>query len=207
MNILGLEVNIPEQFSVQRTDASDGRVCIDAEGSGADALAASLERLALDAGFRRAKSEPGRVELERGEQLLILVHDDQGLTVQVTDPSLMEQAKHEGSVIVLGDFKADLGTASIEPLREKYNEDKHLRSASWKVGGSAPATLVATVIAQAVESRRLTRGPSFEPPSGGIQSWTGEAYSDAELIKVRATLESGTVTLEVDFVERGRSPT
>ena len=62
--------------------------------------------------------------------------------------------------------------------------------------------IVERVIDQAVASKGLVRGAVFEPPKGGRQSWSGEAYSKYELVKARATVESGHVLLEIDLVDK-----
>jgi hypothetical protein len=144
--------------------------------------------------------------LERGEQRLILVFDSEGLTIQTYDPSVLPVARHAGSVVLLADLRVDMGSASITPLRERVVGE--LRRAAWKIKGATAPDAVRRVMDEVVSRRGLTRGATFGPAKGGREVWTGEASSRAELVKVRATVESDHVHLEIDLVDNhaaGRS--
>lgn len=200
MEILGLEVTVPLGHRAQASVVRSGRTCIDIEGEDISALAESIEQLAIENGFRLEQREPNRVALVREEKRLVLAHDGRSLTIQATDLAQLPQAEREGSCVVLGDLRVDLGTQSIEPLREQRDPGRRTRSASWIVTAVEPDELVERVVDQAVAVRRLTRGAVFKPPENGIPCWTGEAYSKDELVKVRATLDAGRVLLEIVFV-------
>ncbi len=111
-------------------------------------------------------------------------------------------ARYEGSSVLVGDLKVDCGTESITPLEEKYLEDKFFRSATWELSGVPAEEVVTRVIDEAVASKGLKRGALFGPAKGGRETWVGEAYSSVELVKARATNESGKVLLEIDIVDK-----
>ena len=96
----------------------------------------------------------------------------------------------------------DCGSASIEPLRERHLPDRYLRSSAWKVAGVPASDLVTRFIDQIVTSRGLTRGPIFGPAKGGRETWVGEAFSELEFVKARATVDLERVLFEVDFVDK-----
>jgi hypothetical protein len=173
MELLDFEFEIPETMTVARTSTGTGGVCLDIGGDHAEQLLSSIFTRAIAAGFVENRREHRRVELDRGEQRLILVFDSTGLTVQVYDPTGYPVARHDGSTIFLGDLRVDCGSAAIEPLREKYVKDRYLRSGAWKIAGVSADDLVTRFIDQVVANKGLTRGPIFGPAKAGIRQSAG----------------------------------
>jgi hypothetical protein len=200
MEILGFEVELPGGLRVEQTSSGEGGTCIDIVGKNAESFSAAIVDQAVAAGFSESNREADRVELDRGEQRLLLVRDSEGLTIQTYDPTELDTARFDGSAVLLGDLRLDCGTTSIVPLRERYLQDKQLRLGAWKLSGVSARNVVKRVLDGAVASKGLTLGGIFEPPRGGREVWSGEAYSRVELVKVRATVEPGHVLLEVDLV-------
>ena len=205
VEILGFEFELARGFRAEQTSSAEDRTCIDIAGKDPEVLSAIIVEQALAAGFIASKREATRVELERGQQRLIVVHDSRGLTIQTYDPTGIDVARFDGSAVLLGDLRMDCGTSKISPLHEKHLPDKHLWSGAWELSGVPASQVVKRVLDSVVVSRGLALGSVFEPPAGGRRVWSGEAYSGVELVKVRATAESGQVLLEVDFVDKRSS--
>ncbi|MBN2191555.1 MAG: hypothetical protein JW751_01965 [Polyangiaceae bacterium] len=204
MRLLELDFTLPERFTATITGSDLEGTCIDIVGDQADSLAGSIVKTAEDAGFVIAEHAPGRTELARGEQRLLLLFDSSALTLQTHDPTGLPMARTDGAAVLIGDFRVDCGSAAIVPLRERHTGDPRWLRAAWKLSGISAPEVVGRVIDQAVASKGLVRGAIFDPPKGGGKYWSGEAYSDVELVKVRATVESGHVLLEVDLVDKRR---
>jgi hypothetical protein len=206
MQLFGFDVVLPDGLRVEKRSSAEAGVCIDVVGEDVQTLLASIVDRAAGVGFSVSNNAADRVELERGEQRLILVFDSEGLTIQTYDPSVLPVARHAGSVVLLADLRVDMGSASITPLRERVVGE--LRRAAWKIKGATAPDAVRRVMDEVVSRRGLTRGATFGPAKGGREVWTGEASSRAELVKVRATVESDHVHLEIDLVDNhaaGRS--
>lgn len=205
MEILGLEIELPDGLRVERASSERDRSCIDVIGTNAESLLRAIITRAVAAGFSESKRSAERVELSRGEQRLLVVRDSEGLTIQTYDPTVLRTARIDGSFVLLGDVRVDCGATTIEPLRERHLDDKNLWTGAWRLFGVSAADAVQRVLDGVVASKGLTRGSVFEPPRGGRQVWSGEAYSRVELVKVRAIAEAGHVLLELDLVDnRGR---
>ena len=201
MDVLGFDFDLPDGMSVRRTASTAGSWCIEITGQGLEPLSALIADKARAAGFVERRRGAERTELERGEQRIVVVLYETGLLVQIYDPSVFPAAQYEGSVVVLGDLRVDTEATSVVPLRERLSNDGRMRSGTWRLATVSAADTVDRVIAQAVETRGLVRGAAFGPPKGGRQVWSGEAHSELELIKARATSEPNWVLLEIDFVD------
>lgn len=201
MEVLGLDVELPDGLQVEQVASGPEGVCIDIAGECAECLVSAIADQAVAAGFVEALREGGRIELERGEQRLILVVDSTGLTIQTYDPSGLPYAEFDGATAVLSDLRVDTGATSLEPRREQCLQGGRLRRASWRLCGVSAPAVVARVIDAAVQSRRLRRGAEFGPARGGRRIWTGEASSQLELVKARATEELEHVILEIELVD------
>lgn len=201
MRLFDFDFTVPDEFTATVTGSDPEGTCIDIVGDQANALAVSAVRAAEAAGFAITEHAPGRTELARGEQRLLLLFESSALTLQTYDPTGLPMARAEGSSILLGDLRVDCGSAAIVSLRERRTGNPRWLRAAWKLSGVSAPEIVDRVIDQAVASKGLVRGAIFAPPKGGTESWSGEAYSDVELVKVRATAESGHVLLDVDFVD------
>jgi hypothetical protein len=219
MKILDFEFDLPGEFRVEKTSFSDESSRIDIVGKNAGRLSAAFVEQAVAAGFSESRQEADSVDLERGEQTLLLWHDSERLTIHMRDPTILPRARVDGSAVLLGDLRFDVGATSIAPLRERrhygwgspqaclqgYPKDKQTRTGAWRLSGVSAPKVVERVLDSAVASKGLTRGGVFGPPKGGMEVWRGEAYSKVELVKVDATVEPGLVLLEIDLVEnRGR---
>lgn len=205
MKILDFELELPHGFQAERMSSKEDGTCIDIAGEKAEGLSATVVERALAVGFVPSKREPTRVELERGQQRIVVAHDSRGLTIQTYDPTGLDVARVDGSAVLLSDLRLECGTRQISPLHEKHLHDEGLWSGAWELSGVSAPELLRRVLDSAIASRELRLGSVFEPPAGGRRVWSGEAYSAIELVKVRVTDKSGQILLEVDFVDN-RSP-
>ena len=202
MQLFEFEFELPSGFVATTTAADPDGTCIDMVGQQVDALADSIVNVAEAAGFVVVEQTPGRRELERGEQRILLIFASSTLTLQTQDPAALPVARCEGTAVILGDFRVDFGSAAIVPLRERYTGDSDWRRGAWRLRGITASEVVEHVVEQAVTEKGLARGPIFAPPKGGIQAWTGEAHSREQLVKARATVEVDHVLLELDVVDK-----
>ncbi|MFO0755491.1 MAG: hypothetical protein U0359_03315 [Byssovorax sp.] len=201
MQIFDFEFELPPEFRVERTIGVGECRTLDVVGRNAERLAAALAAQAVMAGFRELKREADRVKLERGEQWLFLVHDAEGLTIQMCDPTILPLARFDGSAALLGELRFECGATSITPLRERDLPDNHMRCGAWRLSGVSAPEVVERVLDTVVQGRGLKRGAVFGPARGGRPVWSGEAYSDVVLVKVHATVEPNVVLLEIDLVD------
>lgn len=202
MQLFDFEIELSAELRLEKKSAGGEGVCIDLVGDGAQAAVASIVDKAERVGFSVSNRGAERVELQRGEQKLILASDPSGLTIQSYDPTLLPTARHDGGAVLLADLRVDLGPVGITPLRERLLGE--LRRAAWKLSGASAQDVVRRVIDAAVDGKGLTRGASFGPAKGGSELWTAEASSKTELVKARASVETDHVLLEVDLVDNRR---
>jgi hypothetical protein len=126
MEILGFQFELPRGLRVERTVAGES-IRIEIVGKNAGSLSAAIVERAVAAGFSESEREGNRIALARDEQWLILVHVHEGLIIHTYDPTTLPRARFDGSAVLLDDLKFECGACSIEPLRERYLDDKHLR--------------------------------------------------------------------------------
>lgn len=200
MQLFDFEIVLPDVLRLEKRSSSGEGVCVDLVGDGVQTAVASIVDKAAGVGFLVSNRGADRVELERGEQRLILAYDSSGLTIQTYDPTLLPPARHDGAAVLLADLRVDLGSASVAPLRERRMGE--LRRAAWKLSGVSAPDVVHRVIDEVVSGMGLTRGASFGPAKGGSEIWTAEASSKTVLVNARATVESGHVLLEIDLVDK-----
>jgi hypothetical protein len=198
--LLDFEVVLPDHLRLETRSTTGVGVCIELVGDGAQTAVASVVKKAEEVGFVLANPGPGRVELARGEQRLVLLSDSSGLTIQTYDPTLLPVARHDGAAVLLADLRVNLGAAAIAPLRERRTGE--LRRAAWKLSGVSAPDVVRCVIDEGVRRMGLARGATFRPAKGGTEVWTAEASSKTALVKARATVESDHVLLEIDLVDK-----
>jgi hypothetical protein len=202
VRILDFDFPIPDEFSVTIASKNPSGMCVDIIGDHADALVEPIVKTAEYIGFVTIEYESGRIELSRSEQRVLLLFERDALTLQTYDPTGFPMARTDGSAVLLGDFRVDLGPARIDPLREKYTGDPQWLRAEWRIRDLSAPEIVGRVINQAVATKGLKRGAVFGPARGGMEVWSGEAYSDLELVKAHATTELSYVLLEVELVNK-----
>jgi hypothetical protein len=202
MQIFDFKVQLSGEYEVNGpSDGGESRH-IAVVGSNAWSLATALLSQALAAGFNQLKRDGDRITLERGEQRLILVNDSGNLVIHMRDPTVLPHARFDGSAVLLGDLRVECGATSIVPLRERSLANGNLRRGAWTLSGVAASELVSRVLDAVVTGRGLKRGAVFGPAKGGMERWSGEAYSKVEFVKVSATVQPGGVLLEIDIVDK-----
>src|SRR5262245_12058825 len=99
MEILDFDIDLPEGLRVERASSEGDRSCIDIIGKNAESLSRTIVKRAVAAGFSEAKRSADRVELDRGEQRLLVVYDSEGLTIQTYDPTVLRTARVDGPFV------------------------------------------------------------------------------------------------------------
>jgi hypothetical protein len=111
----------------------------------------------------------------------------------------------DGSSITIQDVSIKLEGLQIYPKRERHNEGSRSWSAEWEIRGTSAEKLVERILDIVTVERGIKRGVTFPPPPLGIPTWRSEAYSTQELLKIRATIATDHVLLELVYVGKRES--
>jgi len=199
LSILELEIDLPEDVSIEVAAPEATREVRVLEGPSVAIAASTIERAAIAAGFAVTRTAPRDTSLRRDQQSIYLCERvDKALIVRIEDPTAFPVAQVKGAGIRIREIDVALVADKIVPGREQHIEGSREWSADWSVFGPSAADLCGQLHA-AFLALGLRDNGVWAPPEG-IDRWKVEAYSPDLLLQAEVFARPDHCELQIHLV-------